>query len=164
MQFLYEFLKQAWQKYRKLKCTYQKEKRELKQTGNNPSSLKEIDEQLWVILTDAFSTKEGLSGDTLLDTNACPDENSSEESEDKPAAASNSGKLAPVAQLAQAMETGMTAIAAAMGNRISKDDHFQALSKAMEQQTRALEAQQQETRRFQELQLQLMQRLLDKTT
>jgi hypothetical protein len=79
MQFLYEFLKQAWQKYRKLKCIYQKEKRELKQTGNNPSSLKEIDEQLWVILTDAFSTKEGLSGDTLLDPNACPDENSSEE-------------------------------------------------------------------------------------
>jgi hypothetical protein len=108
---------------------------------------------------DAFSTKEDLSGDTLLDTNACPDENSSEESEDKSAAASNSGKLAPVAQLAQAMETGMTAIAAAM-----KDDHFQALSKAMEQQTRALKAQQQETRRVQELQLQLMQRLLDKTT
>ncbi|KAG6606648.1 uncharacterized protein IUM83_19056 [Phytophthora cinnamomi] len=160
---------QVSQKYRKLKCLYQKEKREMKRTGNNPSALKEVDDQLWAILSDAFSSKEGLSGDVLADTNddmgaESLDEKSSEESSDTTDNARAHGKVAPVAKLAHAMETDVTAIATAMGSRLASDENFRTLAAAMEHQTRAFQAQQQETRRFLELQLQLLQRLLEKKT
>ncbi|KAJ8578759.1 hypothetical protein ON010_g440 [Phytophthora cinnamomi] len=148
---------------------HQKEKREMKRTGNNPSALKEVDDQFWAILSDAFSSKEGLSGDVLADTNddmeaESLDEKSSEESSDTTDNARAHGNVAPVAQLAHAMETDVTAIATAMGSRLASDENFRTLATAMEHQTRAFQAQQQETRRFLELQLQLLQRLLEKKT
>ncbi|KAJ8542438.1 hypothetical protein ON010_g12374 [Phytophthora cinnamomi] len=88
--------------------------------------------------------------------------NNSEGSSDTTDSARAHGKVAPVAQLAHAMETGMTVIATAMGSRPASEENFRALAAVMEQQTRAFQAQQQETRRFQELQLQLLQRLLEK--
>ncbi|KAG2762194.1 hypothetical protein PC129_g19181 [Phytophthora cactorum] len=44
-----------------------------------------------------------------------------------------------------------------MGKRSASDEQFSALATAREQQTRAIEAQQQENRRFQELQVQFLQ-------
>ncbi|KAJ8577825.1 hypothetical protein ON010_g1378 [Phytophthora cinnamomi] len=137
-------------------------KREMKKTGNNPSVFKEIDDQLWAILSDVFSSKEGLSGDVLADTNddmeaESSDEKSSKESSDTTDNARGHGKVAPVAQLAHAMETGMTAITTAMGSRPASDENFRALAAAMEHPIRVFRVQLQETRRFQEL-----QRLLEK--
>ncbi|KAG6618378.1 uncharacterized protein IUM83_01268 [Phytophthora cinnamomi] len=151
------------QKYSKLKCLYQEQKREMKKTGNNASVLKEIDDQLWTILSDVFSSKEGLSGDVLADTNddmeaESLDEKSSEESSDTTDNARGHGKVAPVAQLAHAMEMGMTAIATAMDCRPASDENFRALAAAMEHQISAFQVQLQETRRFQELQHHLLQR------
>ncbi|EGZ22047.1 hypothetical protein PHYSODRAFT_490365 [Phytophthora sojae] len=57
----------VFSKYRKLKRMYRKERRELTQTGNNPSQ-REIDEELWAILHDAFSPHEGISGEVLFDS------------------------------------------------------------------------------------------------
>ncbi|KAG2790048.1 hypothetical protein JG687_00019715 [Phytophthora cactorum] len=49
-----------------------------------------------------------------------------------------------------------------MGKRSASDEHFRALATAMEQQTRAIEAQQHENRSSEGLQVQLLQRLLEK--
>ncbi|KAE9044499.1 hypothetical protein PR003_g2803 [Phytophthora rubi] len=60
------------------------------------------------------------------------------------------------------MESCMTAIATAMSTQLSTDEQLRSFASALEQQIRAIEVQQQETRRFQELQLQLLQQLVDK--
>ncbi|KAE8888599.1 hypothetical protein PF005_g10763 [Phytophthora fragariae] len=60
------------------------------------------------------------------------------------------------------MESCMTAIATAMSTQLSTDEQLRSFASVLEQQTRAIEVQQQETRRFQELQLQLLQQLVDK--
>ncbi|KAF4147626.1 hypothetical protein GN958_ATG03199 [Phytophthora infestans] len=59
-------------KYRKLKCIYRKEKREMQKTGNNPRAT-EMDEGLWAILNDTFGGCVGISGEMLLDS-AVPEE------------------------------------------------------------------------------------------
>ncbi|OWZ13753.1 hypothetical protein PHMEG_00012867 [Phytophthora megakarya] len=163
VEFNFFILFQAYQKYRKLKSMYMKEKRDSKKTGND-CSMQVLDEPLWVILNDAFAKKEGISGDVLADTNVDSDEDASDketgvsESNDGP----SPGKLPPVTQLAHAMENGMTAIATAMGTRPSSDDNFRALTAALEKQTHAIDEQRREARHLQELQLQLLRRLLEK--
>lgn len=107
-----------------------------------------------------FASKEGVSSDVLADTN---DDDSTGTPETSEANDSTSkGKLPPVTQLAHAMESGMTAIATARSIQSSTDVQLRSLASAFEQQTRAIEVQQQETRRFQELQRQLLQQLVGK--
>ncbi|KAJ8537541.1 hypothetical protein ON010_g13056 [Phytophthora cinnamomi] len=128
--------------------------RSLADIGSGHNARPEVDDQLWAILIDDFSSKEGLSGDVLADTNGdmeaeSSDEKNLEESSDTTDNARAHGKVVPVAKLAHAMETGMTAIATTVGSRSTSDENFRALVAAMGHQTRALQAQQQETRRFQ---------------
>ncbi|KAG3131578.1 hypothetical protein PI124_g20084 [Phytophthora idaei] len=60
------------------------------------------------------------------------------------------------------MESGMTAIAAVISSQPSIDDHSRALTRTLEQQTLAIQERREEPRRFQQLQLTLLQRLVDK--
>ncbi|KAF4139898.1 hypothetical protein GN958_ATG10887 [Phytophthora infestans] len=125
-------------KYWKLKCAYRKEKREQKRTGN-AARISEMDEGLWAILNDAFGGRdddEGMEVDVAQATE--------EVSKQKPA---------PVAQLATALQGGMEAIASSLGARSSAEDQLRALTSAIQQQ-------QEETRKFQEMQLQLLRELL----
>ncbi|KAE9036466.1 hypothetical protein PR002_g7081, partial [Phytophthora rubi] len=159
---------QVSQKYRKLKCIYRKEKREAGQTGNCARELREIDDALWGILHDAFSGRVGISGEVLLDSHLDDDEGDSSGADqgtggtpgtrvDETIATAGKGKVSPVESLGAAMRTGMEAIAASLTARASSDGLIESL-------TAALQRQHDETRRFQALQLQLLQQLVKKDT
>ncbi|RLN76330.1 hypothetical protein BBJ28_00024338 [Nothophytophthora sp. Chile5] len=114
-----------------------------------------IDEGLWFILSDAFASRGALSEDILMDSNLeDDDENGGADSTETTPTKANQ-KAPPVAQLATALQSGMEAIAASMGTRAKSDDPIHAL-------TRVLQQQHQESRRLQDLQLQLLQRLLER--
>ncbi|KAG2925592.1 hypothetical protein PC129_g3103 [Phytophthora cactorum] len=155
---------QVSQKYRKLKCIYRKEKREEGKTGNCARALREIDDQLWGILHDAFSDKVGISGEILLGSHLDGGEsdNSGEEPgsgcavisrADESAPTSGKSKLSPIESLASSMQTGMEAIAASMSMRNSPHDSLKSLIVTLQQQH-------EEIRRLQALQLQLLQQLV----
>ncbi|KAI9981604.1 hypothetical protein PInf_009360 [Phytophthora infestans] len=119
-------------KYRKLKCVYRKEKREQKRTGNT-ARISEMDE--------------GISGEVLLDS--AIDEDDDEGMEVDVAQATeevSEQKPALVAQLITALQGGMGANAFSLGARSSAEDQLRALTSAIQQQ-------QEETRKFQEMQL-----------
>ncbi|ETM33764.1 hypothetical protein L914_19029 [Phytophthora nicotianae] len=140
-------------KYRKLKCIYRKEKREQKKTGN-AARISEMDEGLWVILNDAFGGRVGISGEVLLDS--AIDEDDGEDVEGGGAQATEEvlkQKPAPVAQLATALQGGMEAIAFSLGARSAAENQLRALTSAIQQQH-------EDTRRFQEMQFQLLRELL----
>lgn len=151
---------QVSQKYRKLKCIYRKEKREEGKTGNCARSLREIDDGLWSILHDAFSGKVGISGEVLLDSHLDGGESDSSvvdhdsgDADRPPADAPGKGKLSPIESLATSMRSGMEAIAASLSARTSPDDGLGSLAATLERHH-------EETRRFQAIQLQLLQQLL----
>ena len=131
----------------------------MRKTGNEPVQPREMDDVLWGILNDAFSSRAGISGDVLLDTN----EETAENSEGSTNASPAKGKTQPIVQLANAMQIGMEAIATAMSSQPSSDNQLQSLAQAIERQTSAINMQQQQLQRQQELQLQLLQRLIEKT-
>ncbi|KAF4145313.1 hypothetical protein GN958_ATG05502 [Phytophthora infestans] len=140
-------------KYRKLKCVYRKEKREQKRTGN-AARIREMDEGLWAILNDAFGGRVGISGEVLLDSAIDEDDDEGMEVDVTQATEEVSKqKPAPVAQLATASQGGMKAIAFSLGARSSAEDQLRALTSTIQQQ-------QEETRKFQEMQLQLLRELL----
>ncbi|KAF4136294.1 hypothetical protein GN958_ATG14466 [Phytophthora infestans] len=140
-------------KYRKLKCVYRKEKREQKWTGN-AARIREMNEGLWAILNDAFGGRVGISGEVLLDSAIDEDDDEGMEVDVTQATEEVSKqKPAPVAQLATASQGGMKAIAFSLGARSSAEDQLRALTSTIQQQ-------QEETRKFQEMQLQLLRELL----
>ncbi|GMF35181.1 unnamed protein product [Phytophthora lilii] len=140
-------------KYRKLKCIYRKEKREQKKTGNS-ARISEMDEGLWAILNDAFGGRVGISGDTLLDSAIDEDDgNNMEDAAELAEEEVSKQKPVPVAQLATALQGGMEAIASSLGACSAADGQLRALTSALQQQH-------EETRRFQEMQLQLLRELL----
>ncbi|KAI9998614.1 hypothetical protein PInf_003196 [Phytophthora infestans] len=132
-------------KYWKLKCAYRKEKREQKRTGN-AARISEMDEGLWAILNDAF----GGRLDSAIDED---DDEGMEVDVAQATEEVSKQKPAPVAQLATALQGGMEAIASSLGARSSAEDQLRALTSAIQQQ-------QEETRKFQEMQLQLLRELL----
>ncbi|KAG3030086.1 hypothetical protein JG687_00013560 [Phytophthora cactorum] len=139
-------------KYRKLKCVYRKEKRELKKTGNSVR-VSEMDDGLWTILSDAFGGRVDISGEVLLDSAVDEDEDEEVGSASSKDDGTPTQKHARVAQLAAALQGGMEAIAASLGSRLSSEDQMRSLTASLQQQH-------EETRRFQEMQLQLLRELL----
>ncbi|KAF4150408.1 hypothetical protein GN958_ATG00406 [Phytophthora infestans] len=124
--------------YRELKCVYRKEKREKKRTGN-AARISEMDEGLWAILNDAFGGRdddEGMEVDGAQATGEVSKQ-----------------KLASVDQLATALQGRMEVTASSLGARSSAEDQLRALTSAIQQQ-------QEETREFQAMQLQLLRELL----
>ncbi|KAG3232212.1 hypothetical protein PI124_g22701 [Phytophthora idaei] len=75
-------------------------------------------------------------------------------------ASPSKGKLQPVVELANALQTGMEAIAASVSAVPMGGDHLQQLVAAIQQQARAMTEQREETRQFQTMQLQLLRELL----
>ncbi|GMF12781.1 unnamed protein product [Phytophthora lilii] len=147
-----------------LKCIYRKEKREEGKTGNCARSLREIDDGLWSILHDAFSGKVDISGEVLLDSVLDGGESDSSGVDhdsggaggppaDETTAPPGKGKLSPIESLATSMQSGMEAIAASLSARTSPDDALGSLAATLERHH-------EETRRFQALQLQLLQQLV----
>ncbi|KAG7384752.1 hypothetical protein PHYPSEUDO_002281 [Phytophthora pseudosyringae] len=155
---------QVSQKYRKLKCSYRKEKRESGKTGNCARDLREIDDALCV----KPSQEELASGEVLLDSHfdAAEDEGSdssgvdqraggaSGSSGDEPTATAGRTKTSPIENLATAMQAGMEAIAASMTARASPEKN------GISSLAATLQRQHEETRQFQALQLQLLQQLV----
>ncbi|KAE9332461.1 hypothetical protein PR003_g14507 [Phytophthora rubi] len=93
------------------------------------------------VLHDAFASRVGLGGEVLLDTNFEEDE--SEDAGEADASASNTtspakGRLQPVVELANALQTGMEVIAASMSATPTGGDHLQQLASAIQQQARAM--------------------------
>ncbi|KAG3083276.1 hypothetical protein PI125_g19777 [Phytophthora idaei] len=139
-------------KYRKLKCVYRKGKRELKKTGNSVR-VSETDDGLWTILSDVFGGREGICGEVLLDSAVVKEEDEEAGSASSKDDGTPKQKPAPVAQLAAALQGGMEAIAASLGSWSSSEDQMRSLTASLQQQH-------QETRRIQEMQLQLLRKLL----
>ncbi|KAG3236114.1 hypothetical protein PI124_g18871 [Phytophthora idaei] len=137
---------------RKLKCVYRKGKRELKKTGNSVR-VSETDDGLWTILSDVFGGREGICGEVLLDSAVVKEEDEEAGSASSKDDGTPKQKPAPVAQLAAALQGGMEAIAASLGSWSSSEDQMRSLTASLQQQH-------QETRRIQEMQLQLLRKLL----
>ncbi|KAE9025386.1 hypothetical protein PF011_g3054 [Phytophthora fragariae] len=132
---------ELYQAYRKVKFLYRKGRRERRQTGNNTTEPFAVDEGLWAVLHDAFASRVGLGGEVLLDTHFEEDE--SEDAGEADASASNTtspakGRLQPVVELANALQTGMEAIAASMSATPTGGGHLQQLASAIQQQARAM--------------------------
>ncbi|KAE9351461.1 hypothetical protein PR003_g4875 [Phytophthora rubi] len=154
---------QLYQKYRQVKCIYRKGRRERQQTGNNTSEPFAVDEGLWAVLHDAFASRVGLSGEVLVGTHLeedASDENAAADATETSGTSPAKGKLQPVVELAVALQTGMEAIAASMSASAAGGDQLQQLASTIEQQARAMAAQREENRHFQQLQLQLLRDLL----
>lgn len=98
-------------KYKKLKCEYRQGKTARQQTGNGG---REDDSELWGILNSAFAGRTGVGGAVLADadngTESADEDFSFSSPESKQKAA------APMANLADAMKEGMTAIATSLGS------------------------------------------------
>ncbi|KAE9321357.1 hypothetical protein PF001_g4950 [Phytophthora fragariae] len=154
---------QLYQKYRQVKCIYRKGRRERQQTGNNTSEPFAVDEGLWAVLHDAFASRVGLSGEVLVGTHLeedASDENAAADATETSGTSPAKGKLQPVVELAVALQTGMEAIAASMSASAAGRDQLQQLASTIEQQARAMAAQREENRHFQQMQLQLLRDLL----
>ncbi|KAE9157820.1 hypothetical protein PF004_g32076 [Phytophthora fragariae] len=147
---------QVSSKYRKLECVYRKERREITQTGNNPRE-REIDEELWTILHDAFSPHEGISGEVLFDSQLEENEEDATPAENTEASPAKSKQ--PIVQLASAMQSGLEAIAASMGPAASSSEAVEELAQAVKQQTALLQLQLEENQRIMQMQLAIMQQL-----
>ncbi|KAE8880301.1 hypothetical protein PF003_g35507 [Phytophthora fragariae] len=147
---------QVSSKYRKLECVYRKERREITQTGNNPRE-REIDEELWTILHDAFSPHEAISGEVLFDSQLEENEEDATPAENTEASPAKSKQ--PIVQLASAMQSGLEAIAASMGPAASSSEAVEELAQAVKQQTALLQLQLEENQRIMQMQLAIMQQL-----
>ncbi|KAG3245736.1 hypothetical protein PI124_g9518 [Phytophthora idaei] len=116
-----------------------------------------MDDSLWTTISDVFGGRVGISGEVLLDSAV----NEKEDEEAGSASSKDVGtpqqKPAPVAPLAAALQGGMEAITASLGSRSSSEDQMRSLTASLQQQY-------EETRRFQEMQLQLLRELLPMTS
>ncbi|KAF4148592.1 hypothetical protein GN958_ATG02236 [Phytophthora infestans] len=83
-----------------------------------------------------------------MDTNDKLEQDNSDESDRSVNTTRSQMKLPPVVQLANAMESGTTAITTTMASGNSNEESFRALTNAVEQQMRALHAQQEIMRHF----------------
>ncbi|KAG2780431.1 hypothetical protein PC129_g16826 [Phytophthora cactorum] len=112
-----------------------------------------MNDGLWGIISDAFSGCVGISGEVLLDS--AVDEEEDEEAGSASSKDDGTPKQnpAPMAQLAAALQGGMDGIVASFGLRSSSEDQMRSLTASLQQQH-------EETRRFQEMQLQLLHELL----
>jgi hypothetical protein len=86
----------------------------------------------------------GISGEVLLDSTADDEDEETDTTKDQ---AAFKQKAPPVVQLATALQGGMEAIAASLGSRSTADDNL-------------LQQQQDENRRFQSMQLELLKELV----
>ncbi|KAE9293310.1 hypothetical protein PF001_g18320 [Phytophthora fragariae] len=105
---------QVSSKYRKLKCVYRKERREITQTGNNPC----------------------ISGEVLFDSQLEENEEDATPAENTEVSPAKSKQ--PIVQLASAMQSCLEAIAASMGPAASSSEAVEELAQAVKQQTALL--------------------------
>ncbi|KAG3116598.1 hypothetical protein PI125_g4525 [Phytophthora idaei] len=131
---------QVSQRYRKLKCIYRKEKREEGKTGNCA-----LEKCCWIFISMAGKAITAEKSQVpvvqlyLVQTSQLQ--------------LAGKSQLSPIESLASSMQTGMEAIEASMSMRNSSHDSLENLIVTLQQQH-------EETRRFQALQLQLLQQLV----